>query len=296
MNFDHLKLFRDVAQERSISKGAVMNAVSQSAASQHLQELERVLEVKLVDRSRRPLALTEAGQLYYDFCREVLRTKNQFDVSLEQFKGRVEGTVKVASIYSVGLVEMSRLEAEFAARFPGAELWVDYLRPEKVYEAITSEKADLGLVSYPEPSKEIQVIPWREEKMGVAVAPGHRLAQHEVLHAKDLEGENFVGFDEDLPISRDVRRYLREFGVYVDVVMRFDNIQMMKEAVALGSGISILPERILKADIEQGRVKAIAIEDPSLSRPLGILHLKKKRFSRATQSFLNLLTEELVEA
>lgn len=269
-----------------------MNAVSQSAASQHLQELERTLEVKLVDRSTRPLALTEAGKLYYDFCREVLRTKNQFDVSLEQFKGRVEGTVKVASIYSVGLVEMSRLEEQFAKRFPGAELWVDYLRPEKVYEAITSEKADLGLVSYPEPSKEIQVIPWREEKMVVAVAPSHRLARRQTLNVRDLEGENFIGFDEDLPISRDVRRFLRESSVYVDVVMRFDNIQMMKEAVALGSGISILPDRILKADILQGRVRAIAIEDPSLSRPLGILHLKKKRFSRATQSFLNLLIEE----
>jgi DNA-binding transcriptional LysR family regulator len=292
VNLDHLQLFRDVAQTRSISKAAKMNSISQSAASQHLQELERSLEVKLVDRGTRPLRLTEAGRIYAEFCRDVVRRRQEFTVELESFKGRAEGKVRVASIYSVGLSEMSSLEEQFAGRCPEAELWVDYLRPEKVYEAVRSDRADLGLVSYPEPSKELQVIPWRQEKMTVAVAPGHPLARHEVVSAAELDGESFVGFDEDLPISRDVKRFLKEAGVDVELVMRFDNIQTMKEAVALGSGISILPERILRADVEQGRLRAIPLEDPSLWRPLGILHLRKKKFNRATQIFLNLLLEE----
>jgi len=250
------------------------------------------MQVKLVDRATRPLTLTEAGRVYGEFCRDVVRRRQEFTVELETLKGRAEGKVRVASIYSVGLSEMSRLEEKFAERCPAAELWVDYLRPEKVYEAVQGDRADLGLVSYPEPSKELQVIPWREEKMTVVVAPGHPLAKREVVSARQLDGESFVGFDEDLPISRDVKRFLREAGVDVDLVMRFDNIQTMKEAVALGSGISILPERILRQDVEQGRLRVIALEDPSLSRPLGILHLRKKKFNRATQIFLDLLLEE----
>jgi DNA-binding transcriptional LysR family regulator len=74
--------------------------------------------------------------------------------------------------------------------------------------------------------------------------------------------------------------------------MHFDNIQMMKEAVALGSGFSILPERILQPDILAGRIRTVPLEDPALYRPLGILHLKRKKMNRATLNFLHLLVED----
>lgn len=292
MTLDTLKLFRDIAQTRSVSRGAQLNDVSQSAASQHLRELERAFGVKLLDRSTRPLALTEAGRLYLEFCRDVLRLKEKLEAALDRLKGRVEGTVRVASIYSVGLSEMTRLEEEFARRLPDADLRVEYLRPEKVYEAILTDQADLGLVSYPESSKEIKVIPWREETMAVAAAPSHPLARTSLVRVPELDGVDFVEFDEDLPISREVKRFLEEQGVEVHPVMHFDNIQTMKEAVALDTGVSILPERILRADVEQGRLAAIPIEAPGLVRPLGIIHRRRKKFNRATQSFLYLLREE----
>jgi len=268
-----------------------MNSVSQSAASQHLQELERAFGVTLLDRGTRPLTVTAAGRLYYDFCRDVLRRKAEFEAALGKLKRRVEGTVRLASIYSVGLSEMSRLEEEFARRYPDAELHVEYLRPEKVYESILADRVDLGLVSYPESSKDIQVIPWREEVMVVAAAPGHPLTAKGTVAVSDLDGQDFVGFDEDLPISREVSRFLREHGVEVNLTMHFDNIQMMKEGVALGSGISVLPERILSTEIAQGRLVAIPLEAPGLCRPLGIIHLRRKKFNRAAECFLELLKE-----
>ena len=85
--------------------------------------------------------------------------------------------MRVASIYSVGLSEMVELEEEFARRQPAARLEVEYLRPEKVYEAVLADEADLGLVSYPEPSREITVIPWRQEEMVLAASPYHPLAR-----------------------------------------------------------------------------------------------------------------------
>ena len=80
--------------------------------------MERRLGVTLLDRSKRPLELTPAGRLYSDFCRDVLRREEEFTLSLESIKGDVEGTVRVVSIYSTGLSEMSRLREEFAARYP----------------------------------------------------------------------------------------------------------------------------------------------------------------------------------
>ena len=292
MLFDNLKLFRDIAQNKSISRGATLNEISQSAASQYIQELERRLGVTLLDRTTRPLTLTPAGKLFYDLCRDALRREEQFQVQLENLKGLVEGTVRVASIYSIGLSEMSRLQEEFAARFPNAQLHVDYLRPDKVYEAVIADHADLGLVSYPVGTKDLAVIPWREEEMTVAAPPSHPLAEKAVLVLADLEGQDFIGFDEDLSIRHELDRFFRAQGIEIRMAMQFDNIQMIKEAVALGSGISILPARTMQAEIAQGRLVSIPLHAPELVRPVGIVHRKRKRFSHAVQSFLELLLEQ----
>jgi DNA-binding transcriptional LysR family regulator len=293
MDLQHCLLFRDIAHSRSVSRGAQMNGVSQSAASQYLHEIEQHLGVVLLDRSTRPLVVTTAGKLYLDLCRDVLRLNQEFEATLDRLKNDVEGTVRVASIYSVGLSELSQLEHEYLRRFPDARLEVEYLRPEKVLESVLAGRADLGLLSYPEPSRELMVLAWREEEMVVAVSPYHALAAQPAITPQDLQGLDFIGFDDDLPISRDVDRFLREHHVTVNITLHFDNLQMIKEAVAHGAGVSILPARILEAEVAQGRLARVPLTEP-LFRPVGIVHRKRKRFHRAAQAFLDLLQENPV--
>jgi DNA-binding transcriptional LysR family regulator len=123
------------------------------------------------------------------------------------------------------------------------------------------------------------------------VPPNHPLASRGEIYPADLNGFAFIGFDEDLRIRRELDRFLRAQGVEVNLAMHFDNIQMIKEAVALGQGISILPARTMQAEIEQGRLVAIRLDAPGLVRPVGIIHRKRKKFNRAVESFLELLME-----
>lgn len=289
MNFGDLKLFREIAATRSMSKGAAHCGVSQSAASQHVQEVERRLGLTVFDRTRRPLELTPAGRIYADFCREILDREHDLELKLESLKAGFGGVARVASIYSIGLSEMSRLQEQFADRYPAAHLHVEYMRPDKIYDAVLNDAADLGIVSYPVPTRDISVIPWRDEEMQVAVSPGHRFAALDAVYPADLNGQDFIGFDEDLSIRRELDRFLRAQGIEVNFVMHFDNIQMIKEAVALNSGISILPARTMQAEIAQGRLVAVRLLAPGLVRPVGIVHRKRKNFNRATHSFLELL-------
>lgn len=289
MSFDNLKLFRDIAQTRSVSRGAALNDVSQSAASQHLQELERQFEATLLDRSSRPLVITEAGRLYLDFCKDVLRRNEDFQAALNRTKHEVEGAVRVASIYSVGLSEMSELERSFSQGYPHATLQVEYLRPEKVYEAVLADRVDLGLVSYPEPTREITVLPWRQEEMVVIASPYGALAGQSSVTPHSLNGADFVGFDDDLPIQQAVKRYFEEHNVHVKLVLHFDNLQMIKEAVMHRVGVSIMPVRVVQSELAQGRLVAIPLAGTPLYRPLGIIHRKKKRFNGAAQAFLEML-------
>ena len=289
--YENFKLFRDVAQTRSLSKAAAINGVSQSAATQQVQDLEKSLGTALLDRSTRPLVVTAAGQLYADFCRDVLRRRDEFLTELARVKEETEGTVRVASIYSVGLTEIAGLEEEFSTRYPEARLEVQYLRPERVYSAVLVDEADLGLVSYPEATREVKVIPWRQEEMVVAASPFHPLAGRGPIEPAELNGLEFIGFDEDLPIQRDVNRYLREHGVGVNQILHFDNLQMIKEAVAHRKGVSIMPARIMHDELTQGRLVAVPLATGELFRPLGIIHRRKKRFHLVAQGFVELLCE-----
>jgi len=291
-----LKLFRDIAHSGSFSHGARLNGVSQSSASQAIQDLERSLNVVLLDRSKRPLGVTDAGRIFLDFCRDMVRREEDMHAELDRLRAVVDGVVRVASIYSVGISEMAELERDFTARCPEARLEVEYLRPEKVFEAVASDGADLGLMSYAESTREVIALPWREEEMVVAVSPWHPLAARTEMDVHEVDGLDFIGFDEDLPIRREIDRFLRDNHVEVRVAQHFDNLQMIKEAVAHGLGVSIMPARVMRHEIGQGRLLAISLRPATLFRPVRIIHRRRKRFNTAAQAFLALLQEAPREA
>jgi DNA-binding transcriptional LysR family regulator len=271
-----------------------MNGISQSAATQHIQQLEARMGVLLLDRATRPLGLTPAGKIYAELCRDVLRREEDFTVAIAELKGAVEGTFRVASIYSIGLSELPRLREEFARVCPDVQLHVEYLRPNKVYEAVLGEQADIGFISYPENNRDLTIIPWREERMTVAAYPSHVFAGRDLVRPDELNGQNFIAFDEEVIIRRELDRFFRDNEIAAQIAMQFDNIQSIKEAVALGSGISILPERTMQAEVEQGRLVSIPLDAPELVRPTGIIHRKKKKLTRAGLEFLRLVQGRLV--
>ena len=292
MTLANLRLIRDIAHFRSVSKAAQSNEISQSAASQSLTDLEREAGVTLFDRSTRPLTVTPAGKLYVDFCRDVLRRQEELQAEVDLLRKKLNGVARLAAIYSVGLSEMSQIEARFQAQFPEAELQVSYLRPERVWEAVARDEADLGLISYAGSSREIMALPWRKEEMVVAVAPQHSLAGRRAVKPSELEGEAFIGFDDDLPIQGQIERYLRDHKVNVETALHFDNLLMIKEAVAHGAGMSILPRRVMLADLKAGRLIALRLEPPELFRPLHIIHRRRRVFNGVTSGLLALLREE----
>ena len=296
MALESLKLFKDITQTRSFSRAALLNEISQSAASQQVQELERSLGVILLDRSTRPLVVTPEGEIYADYCRDALRRQQEMETALRRLREDVGGEIRVASIYSVGVSELIQMEQRFSETHPHADVSVRYLQPAKVYTAVLRDEADLGLVSYPESSREITVIPWRREEMVLAAAPDHPVAKKAAalqgpLPLAALSGVDFVSFDEELPIRHHVDRFLKEKDIEVNPTLHFDNIEMVKEAVALKAGVSILPHRVLREELRQKRLTAIRLAGTSLYRPLGIIHRKKKQFHPAQQAFLDMLCE-----
>lgn len=295
MQFESLKIFCDVVRSSSFSRGAAENGISQSTASQAVHQLEARLGVQLIDRSKRPLVLTPRGRVYYEGCRELVESYFELEnrVKALEDEDTVTGTVGVAAIYSVGLHHMSRYAKVFEARHPQASVRLEYLHPSRVVERVLAGDAELGLLSYPRKWPDLTVLPWREERMVLAVHPSHPFASRSSVRVADLGGELFIAFDSDLSIRRAIDRFLRHHGVQVEVIHQFDNIENLKRAVEIPSGISILPEPSLAREVKSGTLVAIPIEGDGpgdvLTRPLAIVHKRHGALEPAAAKFLELL-------
>jgi DNA-binding transcriptional LysR family regulator len=291
MNIETLRVFCDVVQYQSFSRGAKINGVSQSAATQSVHRVEEHFGVQLVDRSKRPFVLTPEGQACYEGFREVLELYDSVEARVRSLRKEIGGLVRVAAIYSVGLHDMSRCMQDFMRRYPKAKVRLEYLRPNKVYDAVLNGEVDLGIISYPTASPDLSVIPLRFEKMVVICRPDHPLTKHDAITAEHLEGLDFVAFDRDLSIRKEIDRYLRQRSINVHLAMEFDNVETIKEAVEIGAGVSIVPEPTVRGEVREGSLAMVRLIAPELQRPLGIIHRQRRVFTPTAAKFVELLQE-----
>ena len=289
MNLDALKLYCDIVRLRSFSRGARTNQITQSAASQSIQQLESGLGVRLIDRSKRPFTLTGEGRAYYEGVHNLLSEYGKLEAKVKRSNSTLGGPVRVAAIYSVGLYDLSLQIQRFITEYPQVQVRLEYLRPNKVYDAVVNEEADLGIMSYPRKDRAVTTIPWRAEKMVLVCYPSHPLAAKRLITAPDLAGVKFIGFDPDLPIRKAIDRCLKQAHSRTEIVMEFDNIETMKQAIEIGVGVSILPEPTVRREIAAGRLLAIPLAMPELVRPVGIILRRHRPIAPATQRFLDLL-------
>jgi DNA-binding transcriptional LysR family regulator len=290
MHLASLQVFCDVVRHRSFSQAAQANDITQSAASQIVSQLEKRMDVQLIDRSTRPLQLTAIGQTYYEGCKTLLDQYRELEASIRNAQEQVAGTVQVAAIYSVGLGDMGQFVQRFQAQEPGAQVHIEYLHPDRVYDKVLDGTADLGLVSFPRKSPKLTALPWRDEEMVLACSPRHPLAQNLALQLRELDGQNYIHFDKNLSIRRQIDRFLRERDLSVEVVHEFDNIENIKQAVAVGAGVALLPEPTLRREVRARTLIALPLFDCRLVRPLGIIHRRRHKLSRAALRFIELLS------
>jgi LysR family transcriptional regulator, low CO2-responsive transcriptional regulator len=287
--FEQCRLFRDLGLEGSLKKAAEKNGITASAASQQLRDMEERVGDVLIDRSQRPLRLTDAGRLYFELCSEVVRLHNDFSDRLVELKGSdPRRVIRLAAIYS-GLWEIAGMKQLYEQSTSAAQLKIEYCRPEAVYSAVLNGQADFGIVSYPEEMPEITTIPWRQEKMVVAVSPRHPLAAKTYVRASELTGLRLVSFDPELPIQKDINAYLKGCGVQLQTAAHFDSIALVKEAVAVGEGIGILPEVMIRQEVEMKRLLLVDLVNPTLYRPVSIIHRKERKISPQDSVLLVLL-------
>lgn len=289
MNLRDLELFCEIGSLGSFSKAAKAHGISQPAASEIVKGIEEQLGCELLNRAVRPLELTPEGRIYYDGCRELLDDYRRLEDRILQRRDKVVGPVRVAAIYSVGLLQMDCYVKEFERLYPDAALDLQYLHPEEVLDRVTNEEADLGLMSFAPRRADLVCETWQDQPIVVVVSPQHRLAGRKTLRVCELDGESLVGFTSALRMRHEMDRWLKQAKVSINVVHAFDNIENIKRAVEVGSGIGLLPITTVRRELEIGSLVAVELEDVVWVRRLDIVFKRTKPFTTAISRFQELL-------
>jgi LysR family transcriptional regulator, transcriptional activator of the cysJI operon len=291
MQIESLKMFCDLAETESFTKAAQINSVTQSAVSQQISSLERSFKSLLIERSKKKFRLTREGQVLYDYSKQIIQTYESLHSKLQELKDIISGTIRVATIYSIGLHDLPAYVKRFMKSYPTVNIHVEYRRANQVYDDVSSNVVDLGLVAYPVKDPKIEIIALRKDPLVLICHPQHAFARLKSVKLKSLTDQKIIGFEPDIPTRKALDKILKEHGVEARHVMEFDNIETVKRAVEIDAGISIVPQGTIAQEISKQTLVALPIEDGDFYRPLAAIYKKNKVLSPAMKQFLTILKE-----
>jgi DNA-binding transcriptional LysR family regulator len=289
MHIEILKIFCDLVEIGSFSAAASQNFVTQSAVSQQIRTLEDKYGRKLLDRGRGQVRPTDAGRVFYEASREIVKRFHEMEGQLQKLTNVVAGNVRVLTVHTVGLYELAAPVQRFLRAYPHVNLKIEYRRSSAIYEEVQRGDADLGIVAYPNRRPQLVLIPLREDRLVLICPPTHPLAEHQRISIKKLAGQDFVGFERDQPTRKHTDRILRRHGVEVRYKMELDNIETIKRVVEIGTGCALLPEPAVRQEVKNRTIVAVEIRDETLLRPLAIIHRQSQHVSPATEKFIEYL-------
>ena len=292
MQIESLKVFCDLAETESFTKAAQINHVTQSAVSQQISSLERLFKSLLIERSKKHFRLTREGQVLYDYSKQVIQTYEALQNKLQQVKEIISGTIRVATIYSVGLHDLPPYIKKFLKAYPTVNVHVEYRRANQVYEDVIGNVVDLGLVAYPVRDNKLEIYPLRKDPLVLICHPQHALAKTKILKLKSLSGQKFIGFEPDIPTRKALDKILKDHSVHVQHVMEFDNIETVKRAVEIDAGVAIVPQGTVLQEVAKQTLAQVALDDGQFYRPLAAIYKKNKVLSPAMKEFLGVLKSE----
>ncbi len=291
MQIESLKMFCDLAETESFTKAAQINEVTQSAVSQQISSLERLFKSLLIERSKKKFRLTREGQVLYDYSKQIIQTYDALQNTLQEIKDIISGTIRVTTIYSIGLHDLPPYIKKFLKMYPTVNVHVEYRRANQVYDDVLSNVVDLGLVAYPTKDPKLEIVPLRKDPLVLICHPQHPFAKSKTIKMKAIAGQKFIGFEPDIPTRKALDKLLKEHGVEVQTAMEFDNVETVKRAVEINAGISIVPLATITQEVAKQTLAAVTFEDGEFFRPLGAIYKKNKVLSPAMKQFITMLKE-----
>ena len=292
MHIETLKIFCDLADLRSFSRTAEKHFMSQSAVSQQLAQLEVAHKCQLINRKKRPIELTKAGQVLYSAGRDMLDRYEQLKSELNALKSSAGSRINVGAIFSIGMHTLPDYVKRLMVSHPNVNAQIEYFSADRLYELVLAGDFDIGLVAVPKKDKRLDVHDFENEPLVLACSPKHPLSHESQVDIHRLQFERYIAFEKNVPTRLWIDSILERYNITVRPVMEFDNIETVKRAVEIDAGVSILPQTAMLQELRDGTIKAVPFLNEKLVRPTGIIVRKGKILGQAGRYFIELLRKK----
>ncbi|HLZ68911.1 MAG TPA: LysR substrate-binding domain-containing protein [Dehalococcoidia bacterium] len=292
MNSHQLRLFLAVARQRSFSRAAEAEHLTQSAVSQQIEALEREHGLRLFERLPRRIELTDAGEALLPFAERVTALLEEAGHALAEVRGVARGRLRVAASPTPATYLLPPLLGAFARRHPAIEVLLDVDVSARAAQRVADGEAALGVVEGLAEDIRLNATPLLEDELLLVTPPAfvpERTDRDGVLALDELPRLRYLAREPDAFTRTLVDERLRARGVAWRPAMELGNIEAIKQAAAAGLGASFISRYAVAEEIAAGRLRGWRVAGLDLRRPWYLLQRAGVRPSPAAAAFVAML-------
>jgi len=284
-----LEVFLATAQHENVTRAAASLAMSQSAASGSLKDLEQQFDVKLFDRVGKRLQLSELGNQLRPQAENLLAQARAFEQALTGED--VVGQLHIGATLTIGNYLAVNMIAEFRRRYPTADIALSVANTETIAQRVAGFELDMGLIEGEIHHPDLETTHWREDELVVFAAPDHPLASAKALGDDDLLALPWIVREPGSGTRQTFDRALHGILTDLHIVMELQHTEAIKRAVEAGLGVGCLSRISLKEAFERGTLVPLPVPARDFRRELYIIKHRKKFHSAALRQWLQLCQE-----
>lgn len=292
LNLNHLRIFRAVIEQGSITGAAEALRISQPAVSRQLSEFEATLGARLVDRLPRGIRATAAGELLDEHARRIFAEERAAERDLAELLGLECGRLAIGASTTIGSYLVPPVFVDFSRKHPGVSLELEIGNTRSIQNDVLAGGLDLGLTEGFAEADALDVHVFLHDEMVLIAGPdepGRPLAGVRSLRAKDLTDLPFIVREPGSGTREVIDAALAERSVFRTNTTQLGSTEAIKNAVACGLGVAIVSRLAIEAECKVGRLRVVEVKDLVVRRALHCLSLRGKQPSPAAGAFLELL-------
>lgn len=287
-----LKVFETAARHGSFTRAAEELFLTQPTVSMQIKQLTKVVGLPLFEQVGKRLYLTDAGRELFATCHEVFEMLAQFEMKVADLKGMKRGRLRLAAITTTKYF-VPRLLGPFCGLYPGIDVALEVTNHERILERLADNLDDLYILSQPPENADVHCYPFLENPLVVLAPRNHPLAQEKQVPIERLHGEPFIMREPGSGTRKAVQKLLDEHGVKVRVRLELGSNEAIKQAIAIGFGISVLSRHTLTPEGVTNELTILNVEHFPIKRQWYVVYPAGKQLSIVAQTFYEFLQDQV---
>ncbi|MCA0985030.1 LysR family transcriptional regulator [Halobacillus yeomjeoni] len=255
MDFEALKTFVTVVDQKSFTKASKILSLSQPTVSFHIKNLEDYYDTTLIDRSPKRFIVTQTGELVYQRARQVLRMMETTRSEVLEYHNHLRGSVHIGASYTVGEYILPSLLKQYDELYPGIDIKVEIANSERINQGLQNHDLDLGLVEGKVSHKGLHSTPFLEDEMVIIAPKNHSLQHLTSSTVDDLQHLTWVTRESGSGTGAMFDTMLHSYNIRPEKVITIGSNHGVVQAVKEGIGLSLLSKTVVRhTGAEQLRV------------------------------------------